>query len=76
MFPSFNDHPMSDLVVGASLYFPPLFKVLFCSLLGWLVIHRLSRGWLYSGRFWHPLLVDLSLFILTFSATFWLFVIW
>ena len=76
MFLSFNDHPMSDLVIGSSLYFPPIFKVLFWGTLLWLIVHRLSREWLYSGKVWHPLLIDLSLFVITISVTFWFFVIW
>lgn len=66
---------MSDLVIGSSLYFPPIFKVLFWAILAWLVIHRLSRERIYSGKFWHPLLIDLSIFVITFSAAFWLLVI-
>lgn len=57
--------PISDLVVGASLYFPPIFKAFLLGMLLWGVIHRLLRNWMYSGEVWHPTLMDLSLFVLS-----------
>ncbi|MCF7353592.1 DUF1656 domain-containing protein [Vibrio sp. CK2-1] len=57
--------PISDLIVGASLYFPPIFKAFLLGMLLWGVIHRLLRNWMYSGEVWHPTLMDLSLFVLS-----------
>lgn len=56
--------PLQDLVVGASIYLPPLFKVAFIGFFIWLMAHRLLRDWIYAGDIWHPLLMDLSLFAL------------
>lgn len=56
--------PLQDLVVGASIYMPPLFKVVFFGFFIWLLVHRLLRDWIYAGDIWHPLLLDLSLFAL------------
>ncbi|MEZ6926650.1 MULTISPECIES: DUF1656 domain-containing protein [unclassified Aeromonas] len=63
---------LPDLILGASLYFPPLFKAVLLGLLGWLPVHHLLRGWLYGGDVWHPLLMDLSLFILAVSGALWI----
>lgn len=61
--------PVSDLIVGASLYFPPMFKAFLLGGVLWGGIHRLLRNWMYSGEVWHPTLMDLSLFVLSvFSA--------
>jgi len=57
--------PLQDLVFGASVYFPPLFKAVFIGFFIWLIVHRALRGWLYSGDVWHPTLMDLSLFSLS-----------
>lgn len=57
--------PLQDLVVGASIYFPPLFKAVLIGFLLWLVLHRLLRDWMYAGDIWHPLLMDLSFFALS-----------
>ncbi|SQC93071.1 Protein of uncharacterised function (DUF1656) [Cedecea neteri] len=46
--------PLQDLVVGASVYFPPLFKAVFVGFFIWLIVHRLLRDWIYSGEIWHP----------------------
>ncbi|MCT4703704.1 DUF1656 domain-containing protein [Enterobacteriaceae bacterium H20N1] len=60
--------PVQDLIVGASIYFPPLFKAVMLGFFIWLVLHRLLRDWMYSGEIWHPTLMDLSLFALSVSA--------
>lgn len=60
---------VQDLIVGASIYFPPLFKAVMLGFFIWLVLHRLLRDWMYSGEIWHPTLMDLSLFALSVSAT-------
>lgn len=67
--------PLSDLVFGASLYFPPLFKAALLGFFFWLLLHPLLRDWIYSGEIWHPTLLDLSLFILCVSAAQWLLLI-
>lgn len=59
---------VQDLIVGASIYFPPLFKAVMLGFFIWLVLHRLLRDWMYSGEIWHPTLMDLSLFALSVSA--------
>jgi len=64
--------PLTDLVFGASLFFPPIFKAVLLGFLIWLLLHPLIRGWLYSGEIWHPTLMDLSLFVLCVSASLWL----
>jgi hypothetical protein len=58
--------PLTDLVFGASLFFPPL------GFFFWLLIHPLLRGWIYSGDVWHPTLMDLSLFVLCVSGALWI----
>ncbi|HEO9731131.1 TPA: DUF1656 domain-containing protein [Klebsiella aerogenes] len=55
---------LQDLVVGASIYFPPLFKAAVLGFFIWLIVHRQLRDWMYAGEIWHPLLMDLSLFAL------------
>lgn len=64
--------PITDLVLGSSLYFPPLFKAVLTGFFIWLVLHSLLRDWMYSGELWHPTLLDLSIFILCVSASLWL----
>jgi hypothetical protein len=66
--------PFTDLVLGASLYFPPLFKAVLLGFFIWLLLHPLLRDWMYSGEIWHPTLLDLSLFILCVAASLWLFI--
>lgn len=56
---------LQDLIVGASVYFPPLFKAVMVGFVIWLIAHRLLRDWMYSGEIWHPMLMDLSLFTLS-----------
>lgn len=68
--------PLQDLVVGASVYFPPLFKAVLLGFLIWLVAHRLLREWMYAGDVWHPLLMDLSLFALAVCLALMLVVVW
>lgn len=60
--------PLPDLVIGASLYFPPMFKAFLLGLVFWLLIHRVARDWIYSGEVWHPTLMDLSLFVICICA--------
>ncbi|WP_342755318.1 DUF1656 domain-containing protein [Pantoea sp. MBD-2R] len=67
--------PLTDLVFGASVYFPPLFKAVLLGFFFWLLIHPLLRNWIYSGEIWHPTLLDLSLFILCVSASLWLLLV-
>ena len=64
--------PLTDLVFGASLFFPPLFKAVLLCFFFWLLIHPLLRGWMYSGDIWHPTLMDLSLFVLCVTGALWL----
>lgn len=68
--------PLTDLVFGASLLFPPLFRAVLLGFFVWLLIHPLFRGWLYSGEIWHPTLMDLSIFILCVSGAMLLLIIW
>jgi hypothetical protein len=67
---------LPDLVLGASLYFPPIFKALLLGLVLWLLIHRLLREWIYSGEIWHPMLMDISIFIIAVSASLWILASW
>ncbi|MFV0574653.1 MAG: DUF1656 domain-containing protein [Vibrio sp.] len=60
--------PMGDLIVGASIYFPPMFKAFLLGLLIWAGVQKVLRGWMYSGEVWHPTLMNLSLFILSVFA--------
>lgn len=64
--------PLTDLVFGASLLFPPLFKAVLLGFFFWLLIHPLLRDRLYAGDIWHPTLLDLSLFVLCVSGALWL----
>ena len=68
--------PLQDLVVGASIYFPPLFKAVLLGFLFWLVIHRTLRDWMYAGDIWHPLLMDLSFFALSVCVALMILVWW
>ncbi|MFH7826171.1 DUF1656 domain-containing protein [Kluyvera chengduensis] len=63
-------------MVGASIYFPPVFKAVLLGFLFWLIIHRLLRDWMYAGDIWHPLLMDLSLFALAVCAALMVLVWW
>ncbi|AWH87497.1 DUF1656 domain-containing protein [Limnobaculum parvum] len=71
-----KNNALSDLVFGASLYFPPIFKALFLGFIIWLLVHRAIRGWLYSGDIWHPTLMDLSIFIIAVSGSMWMLTHW
>ena len=66
--------PLPDLVLGASLYFPPMFKAFLLGLVFWLLIHHMLRDWIYSGEVWHPTLMDLSLFVISICAALMLMV--
>ncbi|WP_310607892.1 DUF1656 domain-containing protein [Buttiauxella brennerae] len=68
--------PLQDLVFGASIYFPPLFKAVIVGFFIWLMLHHLLRDWMYSGEIWHPTLMDLSLFSLSVSAALVILVVW
>ncbi|WP_449554278.1 DUF1656 domain-containing protein [Lelliottia amnigena] len=68
--------PLQDLIVGASVYFPPLFKAVMLGFLIWLIAHRVLRDWMYSGEIWHPMLMDLSLFALSVSLGLALLIAW
>ena len=46
--------PLQDLVFGASVYFPPLFKAVLLGFFIWLFLHRQLRDWMYAGDIWHP----------------------
>ncbi|MGY0146937.1 DUF1656 domain-containing protein [Edwardsiella tarda] len=67
--------PLSDLVVGAALYFPPLFKAIALGLFGWLLLHRLLRAHIYGGAIWHPTLCDLALLVICIVLAFALLLI-
>lgn len=71
-----NGVALRDLVFGASLYFPPIFKAFLLGLLLWLVIHHLLRDWIYSGEVWHPMLMDLSIFVISVSTSLWILTRW
>lgn len=78
MNPTFNATglPLQDLIVGASIYFPPLFKAVLLGFVFWLVTHRLLRDWMYSGEIWYPMLMDLSLFVLSVCLGLALLIVW
>ncbi|CQD35395.1 DUF1656 domain-containing protein [Yersinia mollaretii] len=63
--------PLTDLVLGASLYFPPMFKAVMLGLVLWLLIHHMLRNWIYSGDIWHPILMELSIFVIAVSISLW-----
>ncbi|HHK8358029.1 TPA: DUF1656 domain-containing protein, partial [Serratia marcescens] len=42
----------------------------------WLLIHQLLRDWMYSGELWHPMLMDLSIFVLAVSGSLWILASW
>ncbi|GAA0916021.1 DUF1656 domain-containing protein [Virgisporangium aurantiacum] len=56
--------PLQDLVFGASVYFPPLFKAVLLGFFIWLFLHRQLRDWMYAGDIWHALPVCLALVLL------------
>lgn len=68
--------PLQDLVFGASVYFPPIFKAFLGGFTLWLAFHYLLRDWIYSGEIWHPLLMDLSLFALCICLALALLIAW
>ncbi|MDN0113385.1 DUF1656 domain-containing protein [Yersinia intermedia] len=68
--------PLTDLVLGASIYFPPLFKAVMLGLVFWLLIHHVLRNWIYSGDIWHPILMDLSIFVIVVSVSLWILASW
>ncbi|MEG2828211.1 MAG: DUF1656 domain-containing protein [Edwardsiella sp. (in: enterobacteria)] len=70
IMPIFPFSPLTDLVVGASLYFPPLFKAVALGLPLWLIVHRLLRAQIYGGDIWHPTLLDLSLLVICITLAF------
>ena len=67
--------PITELVLGDSLFFPPLFKVVLLGFFLWLLLHPLLRDWMYSGEIWHPTLLDLSLFTLWIAASLGLLIV-
>jgi len=68
--------PLQDLIVGASVYFPPLFYAVALGFFLWLIAHRLLRSWIYAGDIWHPLLMDLSLFMILVALAQVLLIAW
>lgn len=73
---SYPDLPFQDLIFGASVYFPPLFKAVMLGFFIWLMAHRLLRDWIYAGDIWHPMLMDLSLFVIALSLALGLLMVW
>jgi hypothetical protein len=73
---NYLDLPLQDLIFGASVYFPPIFKVVMLGFLLWLVAHRVLREWIYAGEIWHPILMDLSLFVIALSLALGLLIVW
>jgi hypothetical protein len=75
---SFNTAGLSlqDLVFGASVYFPPVFKAILLGFFIWLIVHRQLRDWMYADELWHPLLMDLSFFTLSVCLALVLLTIW
>ncbi|ELW8185884.1 DUF1656 domain-containing protein [Yersinia enterocolitica] len=67
---------LSDLVLGASIYFPPIFKAVMLGFVLWLLIHHMLRNWIYSGDIWHPILMDLSIFVIAVSISLWILAGW
>ncbi|ELP11378.1 hypothetical protein F434_20476, partial [Salmonella enterica subsp. enterica serovar Agona str. SH11G1113] len=45
--------PLQDLMLGASVYFPPFFKAFALGFVIWLFIHRLLRDRIYLGMTQH-----------------------
>nr|WP_318381873.1 DUF1656 domain-containing protein [uncultured Enterobacter sp.] len=68
--------PLQDLIVGASVYFPPLFYAVALGFFIWLIVHRLVRERIYAGDIWHPLLLDLSLFVISVSLALAILIAW
>lgn len=66
---------LQDLILGASVYFPPLFKAVFVGFFFWLALHYVLRDWIYSGDVWNPTLMDLSLFSLSVCCALLLFMV-
>ncbi|EEQ04283.1 hypothetical protein yrohd0001_27320 [Yersinia rohdei ATCC 43380] len=64
------------MVFGASIYFPPMFKAVMLGLVLWLLIHHVLRNWIYSGDIWHPILMDLSIFVIAVSVSLWILASW
>ncbi|VEA73487.1 Protein of uncharacterised function (DUF1656) [Serratia rubidaea] len=62
--------------IGRIALFPPMFKAFLLGLVFWLLAHRLLRNWLYSGEIWHPMLMDLSIFIIAVSGSLWILASW
>ena len=67
---------LQDLVFGASVYFPPVFKAVLLGFFIGLITHRQLRDWMYAGEIWHPLLMDLSFFALSVCLALVLLTIW
>ncbi|ADZ42543.1 TPA: DUF1656 domain-containing protein [Yersinia enterocolitica] len=42
----------------------------------WLLIHHMLRNWIYSGDIWHPILMDLSIFVIAVSISLWILAGW
>ncbi len=70
------EFPLQDLILGASVYFPPIFKAVLLGFVLWLVLHRLLRDWMYAGDIWHPILMDLSLFVIAISLSLGFLIMW
>lgn len=51
-FPTLS--PLTELVFGDALFFPPLLKAVLPGVFFWLLLHPLLRDWMYSGEIWHP----------------------
>ncbi|VYU59149.1 DUF1656 domain-containing protein [Metakosakonia massiliensis] len=68
--------PLQDLIFGASVYFPPIFKAVLLGFVLWLILHRLLRDWMYAGTLWHPILMDLSLFVIAISLSLGFLIVW
>jgi hypothetical protein len=64
--------PLSDLILGASIYFPPIFKAVMLGLVLWLLIHHVLRNWIYSGEIWYLILMDLSIIVIAVSVSLWI----
>ncbi|MFJ1239962.1 DUF1656 domain-containing protein [Yersinia enterocolitica] len=64
------------MVLSASIYFPTIVKAFMLGLVLWLLIHHMLRNWIYSGDIWHPILMDLSIFVIAVSVSLWILAGW
>lgn len=55
---------MQDIILGSLVYISPFLKVVFVGVFLWLILRGFYKKQLYSGKLWHPNIIDISIMVI------------